>query len=99
MYSLKKVKTNKKMSRETNCFSADLCFNDKKVAECFNEGCGGDTEFIFLKKEYEDVFYKFIKKCDPVETSFGKLPMSDDLFIEELLEKIEEEKIIKKLVK
>lgn len=41
---LKNIHTNERLSEETNCYSADLYVNGKKVGTTGNRGCGGCDE-------------------------------------------------------
>lgn len=41
---LRNIRINARLSEETNCFSATLYVDGKKVGECLNRGHGGETE-------------------------------------------------------
>ena len=47
---LKNVKLNKALSDETDCFSATLYAEGKRVATVANRGCGGDNEYNVIDK-------------------------------------------------
>ena len=42
---LKRISFSERMSEETNCFTADLYINGKKVGYCENRGFGGCTDY------------------------------------------------------
>jgi hypothetical protein len=51
--SLKNVKHYPTLSEETNCFTAVVYFDGKKVGECENRGYGGATICRFTSREKE----------------------------------------------
>jgi len=58
---LKKVKFHEDMSDETNCFSADIWVDGKKLASVQNQGTGG-----------ENMYYPFNGRSDPAWLAFEK---------------------------
>lgn len=60
---LKKVKFHEDMSDETNCFSADVWADGKKVAFARNEGRGGDTLIFPVSRRSDPAFKAFEKHC------------------------------------
>lgn len=51
LFELKSFKFHEDMSDETNCFSAVLCVNGKRVADCSNTGHGGPTDVRFFPEQ------------------------------------------------
>lgn len=47
--TLKKIKFYDELSEETNCFTADLYADGKKVATVKNDGRGGSTDVYFTE--------------------------------------------------
>jgi len=61
--ALKRVKFHEDMSDETNCFSADVWADGKKVATAQNQGCGGDTFVSPVDGRADPAFKAFEKHC------------------------------------
>ena len=51
--SLKNVKFFPTLSEDSNCFTATVYFDGKKVGECENRGYGGSTDCRFTSREKE----------------------------------------------
>ena len=66
--TLAKVKTNKRLSEETICFSADLHIDDKKVAEVSNRGHG--DPILFSDFDVERKINEYAATLPPAE-AFG----------------------------
>ena len=52
-FEIKNLKHLESRSEETNCFSAALYVNGKKIADCGNSGHGGPTDVNFLPQYWE----------------------------------------------
>jgi hypothetical protein len=85
---LKKFKHAPSMSQETEAFTADLWIDDKKAAYVGNTGQGGATDFDFDDRKLEQEFYKYCLALPAVKSKHGDLPMSADLFVALLVEKL-----------
>jgi hypothetical protein len=101
---LKRISFNERMSEETNCFTADLYINGKKVGYCENRGFGGCTDYRGdtdegrkLIKEAE-AYCKALPPIRSEELNF-EYPNSLENTIDELLEEHLKEKEVKKRMK
>jgi hypothetical protein len=105
---LKRISFSERMSEETNCFSADLYINGKKVGYCENRGCGGCTDYNGnteedrkLIKEAE-AYCKALPKVRSEELNI-EYDMTLEHFIDDLLQAHliakDEERVAKKMQK
>lgn len=99
--SLKNVKFLESMSEETNCFSADVYFDNKKIASCNNRGRGGNTDVlrdpscgVVKFKEFED----YCNSLPPYVSGTFTLPSDMEMVVDGLFEKWLEAKEEKKLL-
>ena len=74
--TLKKISINTRLSDETPCYSADLCWDGQKVAEVSNHGHGGPDMVRVTKQDCFDAVLAFIKTLPPVPSGFEGM---DDL--------------------
>lgn len=81
---LKNFKYNNRMSEETDCFSADIWINGKKVGYAENTGKGGCNRISFNDPAIEREFNEWAAAQPPVPSSIQDmepLEMDADLFI------------------
>jgi len=107
-FELKAIKFIEEMSDETNCFYGKLYINKKFVADVRNDGRGGCTEIVPVKKEFWEVIAeanKYLasqpkKKCDHFNFEYIRTVESeiDDLFADWLKAK-DEKKFAKQMDK
>jgi hypothetical protein len=76
---LKNVKHMESLSEETNCYSASLYVDGKKIGDVSNQGQGGPDMFHGDREAYEkaDAWIKANKP--PYESSFGGDPLEMDM--------------------
>lgn len=99
--SLKNVKFLESMSEETNCFSADVYFDNKKIASCNNRGRGGNTDVLRDPSCGVVKFKEFQDYCDslpPYVSGTFTLPSDMEMVVDGLFEKWLEAKEEKKLL-
>lgn len=91
---LKKISINTRLSEETVCYSADLVWNGKKVAEVSNHGHGGPDMVRVTDQVGFDAAIAFVKAMPRVESEYfpDGLPMDLELWCQTEVGKIEEEK-------
>lgn len=70
--TLKKVKVVKSLSRETNCFTADIYVDGKKIGSVENRGCGG-SHFYRWTNVVEGRRLENWANAQPMEFDFEKL--------------------------
>jgi hypothetical protein len=84
-YTFKSFKLFPSMSEETDCFSASLWREGKKVAEVGNRGHGGSCEVRWLVLGAEAVFDAYVKTLPPCEYVHGDektlLAYDEDFFL------------------
>jgi len=98
--TLKSVKIHPDMSEETNCFSATIYLDNKRVGTVRNSGRGGCNDYHWEKPEAGRQIEEFAKTLPlPSEYFSEGLPMDIDLFIDDLMEKHEENKQYKRSCK
>jgi hypothetical protein len=88
---LKKVKFHEDMSDETNCFSAEVWVDGKKLADVSNHGQGGENEYHHLPGMQGDLckFEEWCKTLPPLPATEDfplTLPMNADLYISNLFD-------------
>lgn len=110
-FKLKKVKTFP--GRDWEGITADLWYNDKKVAQYadYGDGAGGTLEYYEFKQgqeEYQPILDKAIKRFVEDERFNAESRetlrnsdyfMGEDIFIDELLQLTDNEKHFKKILK
>lgn len=100
-FEIKNLKHLESCSEETNCFSAVLYVNGKKVADCGNSGHGGPTDVNFLpqyqemKKEIED----FLTTQPKIKYENFEFDQTIEFIVDELVEKLLNAKVRQKLSK
>ena len=57
---LNRIRYSASLSQETYAFTANLCLNGKKVAECENNGFGGSTNVHVVSKSVEEVLLSYV---------------------------------------
>ncbi len=84
---LKNIKHMESMSQETNCYSASLYVDGKKIGEVSNEGHGGPDMFYGDRAAFAKAEAWVKENKPPLECSFGgdPLPMDLELLCGELL--------------
>ena len=106
--SLKNIKFSEWNSEETNCFSGDIYFDNKKVGFCSNEGRGGNTYCRWISVDTKDKFIEMEKYCKTlpviVYTEFDgqedlSIPSNLENVVDRIFEKWLENKQNKKIEK
>lgn len=89
---LKNVKIHPDMSEETNCFSASIYLNGKRVGTVKNSGRGGCNDYDWFNPEAGKTISDYADSLPPVQSEHfdDGLAMDIDLFIDELLREYEE---------
>jgi len=82
------------MSQETNCFSASIYLDGKRVGVVSNTGCGGPHDYHWDDREASKQIDAYAESL-PCEFDFEKL----DQFIDSKIFEIQSLKAIKKLCK
>ncbi len=94
---LKKVKYHEDMSDETNCFSAEIWADGKKLADVSNRGCGGENDYYPVGGYVNPKWAEFVRWCKanpPLISDDMTLNMNTDLVVGELFDEcIREEDI------
>ena len=98
---LRKLKTFKELSRETDAFSAELWIDGELAAHVTNDGGGGDHMIRYVDRNhgrsaYETAFNAWTEAMPPVPVEdewaigrgFGPLEMDAELWISEEVERI-----------
>lgn len=99
---LKNIKTHPDMSQATTCFSATLYINGTKVAQVQNDGRGGCHNYYFQDYNLEKQFKDYCKSLPQITLEADedfpelKLNMDADHFVDDLIDKHEEQKYLKK---
>lgn len=99
---LRKLTTNQKLSEETLCFSATLYIDGVKTADYANRGHGGGDEVHVFNKEKHAAFVAHCKSLPPIPSCVkggDDLEMDEELFIAELIEKMQQSKRLKRVCK
>lgn len=96
---LKNFKSNERMSDETNCFTADMWVNGKKIGMAMNRGHGGPTDMHYTDVEAGKAFEAYCKSLPPKESKYFPegLKMDAELFVDELVEEMLRKKADKAL--
>ena len=87
---LKNVKVCEWASKETTCFTASIYIDGKRVGTVENNGRGGCNYYDFKDRKIEQEFYEYCRSLPAVEFMNEPLPMNDEIFIGELLQKYSE---------
>ena len=80
---LKNIKYSASFSEETNAFTADIFFDNKKVGYCVNRGSGGPTDCNLWDASKKEAFAQMKEYCNGlgIEAYGDKLEyVVDDLF-------------------
>lgn len=75
--TLKNVKFYSSLSEETNCFTATVYFDGKKIGDCRNDGHGGSTHLYFSDREKEAEVISYCRSLPPI--SFGEFSLDCSL--------------------
>lgn len=93
---IRKLSIQKRLSRETLCFSCDLVVNGKKVGEAYNEGHGGCNGYNIADHATEMALYEWAKLQVPA-VKFEQLDHVIDKLIQNEEDKKEDAKFLKAL--
>lgn len=95
--SLRKIKYWERLSEETPCFQAVLCLDGKPVAHVKNDGKGGCDHYDMPWNQFPGGVLKwretlaeieaFCSSQPPLQTQYGPLPFSLELWTGEQLNK------------
>jgi hypothetical protein len=99
---LKKISFDERLSEETNCFSADLYINGKKVGYCKNNGQGGCTDYYGNTKENNELIRQaeaYCKTLPKIKYHSLELEQSLEMTIDVLIETHLKDKAKKKMEK
>jgi hypothetical protein len=55
-YELRKVRKDARLSEETDCFSAEIVADGRRIGEASNHGTGGPNEWHIAKREDAEAF-------------------------------------------
>ena len=102
-FSLKKFKYLESRSEDTNCFSAVLYVNNKKLADCGNSGQGGPTDINFFPQccQLGREIKEFLKQQPKVRYEDLKFEteLTLELIVGELVTNLLKEQDLKKMKK
>lgn len=96
MYTIKNLKTMNGM--EGMAYSCTLYRDGIKIAECIQDGRGGNTNIRFLNRDEEkklDAHCATLPPCPPFYPGDKPLNMDADLFIAQLVEQFQTDKQLK----
>lgn len=95
-YTLKGYKSF--MSSDGYAFSATVYADGKKIGTVSNGGYGGPNDYSFIDKTAGDALEVYAKSLPPLESELFPegLTMDLDLYIDELINDLEEKKVIKR---
>jgi len=96
---IKNLKVSEFMSEETLCFSCTVYVNGKKALIAENQGQGGNTSIRALDNELFNLINGYAKNLPPYVCDYFTLEYDLELLIDELVEKEQENKKLKKLCK
>jgi hypothetical protein len=106
MVTIKNIKFFKTMSEETNCFTCDVYFGNKKLFHAKNDGKGGETSYYLLDVKNKKLVFEmeqYVSSMKPVVIMDNEykitIPFLIDILFEEWLTKKYEKDFIKKLEK
>ena len=100
-FEIKSFKHLEARSEETNCFSAVLYVNGKKMADCGNSGHGGPTDITFFPqyREIEREIEDFLKTQPKIKFENCEFDRTLEYIVDELVEELLNAKYLKKLMK
>lgn len=100
-FEIKSLKHLEYRSEETNCFSATLYVNGKKVADCGNSGHGGPTDVKFFPqyREMEREIEDFLKTQPKINFESYEFDRTLDYIVDELVEELLKAKDFNKILK
>jgi hypothetical protein len=90
--TLTKLKINRALSEETECFSATICLDGKPIGTCGNRGHGSDNEYFWTDREAGKRLREYAQSLPDSEYEGMTLPMDLDILIGDIMEEIEVEK-------
>ena len=99
---LKSIKFNERMSEETNCFTANLYVNDKKLCYVENTGKGGCSDYVLYVSKNAPLLKEVEAYCKTLpDIKYNTITIKQNLetVIDELFENYLIQKESKKLVK
>jgi len=85
---LKNIKFSEWNSEETNCFQADIYFDNKKVGFCSNDGHGGSTYCQWIGVETKDKFIEMEEYCKTLPDIVYKNEGREDFIMKSDLENV-----------
>lgn len=103
--SIKNVKFYERLSEETNCYSCDVYYDNRKLFTAKNDGKGGMTDYYLIDKNRDllESFESYVKTLEPIK--YGTLTITIDtsflidILFEEWYVNKQKEKYQKKLEK
>lgn len=100
-FEIRNFKHLESRSEETNCFSAVLYVNGKKMADCGNSGHGGSTDVKFFPqyREMEREIKEFLKTQPKIKFGNYEFDRTLDYIVDELVEELLKAKNFKKILK
>jgi hypothetical protein len=60
--SVKNYKVVAELSEETECYTATIYMDGKRIGKASNRGSGGPDEYLFDSRELSDAFYEYAKE-------------------------------------
>lgn len=100
-FEIKNFKYLESRSEETNCFSAALYVNGKKVADCGNSGHGGPTDVNFLLqyREMEKEIDHFLATQPKIKYENVEFARTMEFIVDQLVEELLKAKVLQNLLK
>jgi hypothetical protein len=95
---LKSLKIAQHLSEETTAFTATIYVDGMKVGTVKNDGQGGSNSY-YLEKGWVDKLEVYAKSLPDLQSAYGPLKMDLDLLVDELMNKQEQEKHLKRQLK
>jgi hypothetical protein len=86
---LKRIEFSERMSEETNCFTADLYIDGKKIGEASNTGKGEANSYCPYEKEGRELIRKAEKFCEtmpPEKAEFNGEPFEFKMNLERYID-------------
>lgn len=97
--TIKNLRINARLSEETNCFSADVYADGKKICEASNYGHGGPNMYRWASPAAEKMIADFIKTLPPIEYEGGSFAADFDCYLDGIIADADLEKKAKALCK
>ena len=90
---VKNVKISKLLSRDSIAFTCKLYVNGKYVADCGDEGNGGNMDILYVNEKNKTLFNEFIKYIESQKCEGYDFNNNLDIVVEDMINDYEYEQI------